>query len=113
MATKVRQIAVSTPGSFPFSNLQKLGIVIPQRIWMANATNGQYIIKINNENFALGDRQVTFIYQTDEGPDQSNSPDITTVSFENLNISNINWNEQDFLGNSVKSILLDVVEKIV
>lgn len=122
MSIKIRQYRINSPTQQVIqSNLgtvRKLGISIPEYLFMYNASvaspsqegeeqqsDSNICCLINGEPFQLGR---TFMYETDQGNDESIRPNITSLSFPNLNTpSTIN---RAFPGDfPVKSILVDIV----
>ena len=85
---------------------KKVGIIIPQRVYMKyvlsniNNQNG-FEITLNNKNFLIGK---TFIYETDE----SSQGLITSLSFPS--VSGVNWNNNDFINNDLRQIIVDYVK---
>lgn len=119
---RIRQYRINSPTQEVIqSNLgtvRKLGIFVPEYLFMYNAfiaspsqegeeqqSDSNICCLINGNQFQLGR---TFIYETDQGSDESIRPNITSLSFPNLNIPSTI--DRAFPGNfPVQSILVDVV----
>lgn len=123
--TIIKQYKINTPtasGGNIIQDIQdlgglvkKIGISVPQYLFMYNVTPpdpedpedipSNICCLINGQQFQLGR---TFIYETDQGSDESMNPNITSLSFPNLQTPSTE--QRKFPGTfPVRQILVDVV----
>lgn len=120
---RIRQYRINSPTTnnilqSALGNVRKLGISVPEYLFMYNAliaspsqegeeqqSDSNICCLINGNQFQLGR---TFIYETDQGSDESIRPNITSLSFPNLNVPSTI--DRAFPGDfPIQSILVDVV----
>lgn len=119
MGIIIKQYKINTPTA-PGGNIiqdlglvKKIGISIPQYLFMYNANPpnpedpedipSNICCLINGQKFQLGR---TFIYETDQGSDESMNPNITSLSFPDIQLPTRDSDARVF---PVNQILVDVV----